>query len=119
VQGLVGAAVGVLIFLFWHRTLAYVVFSIAGLTMLLALLSPDGAYRRLNQWVARFAVFVGTVMTWITLVPLYFLFFTPFHLLFRTGRRDAMTRRLDHEASSYWNTRPGTRPAPDSYERQF
>ena len=119
IQGLVGAAVGTLIFLFWHRLAAYVVFSIAGLVTLSALLSPGLVYEKIRIGVEKFAGVVGIVVTWVALLPVFYLFFTPFHFLFRRGRRDAMTRALDPECDSYWNVREDEAPSAASYERQF
>lgn len=119
IQGLVGAAVGALIYLFWHRVAAYVVFSIAGLVLLSALLSPGLVYVKIRIGVEKFASFVGIVVTWMALLPIFYLFFTPFHFLFRRGRRDAMARTLDKESDSYWHVREGDAPSVASYERQF
>ena len=107
IQGLVAAAVGTLIFFLWHRVASYIVFSIAALVTLSALLSPGLVYEKIRIGVEKFAGFVGVVVTWIALLPIFYLFFTPFHFLFRRGRRDTMARTLDKECDSYWNVREG------------
>ena len=83
------------------------------------LFSPGGLYPAIRRVFDGFGRAVGKVLTWVLLIPTYWLFFTPFHLFFRSGGRDAMARKLDKDASSYWIERSGEVPDPDSYERQF
>ena len=45
---------------------------------------------------------VGEAVTWLCLAPVFYLFFLPFGLLFRRGRRDAMQRLLEPNATTYW-----------------
>jgi hypothetical protein len=119
VQALVGGTVGTLFLLFWHPLAAYVVLGISSVVLLSALLSPGGLYEIIRAGVGRFASFVGTVVAWLALLPVFYLFFTPFHFLFRRGARDAMVRSLDPGQPTYWNVRDGGPPDRDSYERQF
>ena len=119
IQGLVGGTVGTLLLLFWHPVAAYVVLGISTVVLLSALLSPGGLYERIRVGVGRFASFAGTMAAWMALLPVFYLFFTPFHFLFRRGARDAMARSLDPGQPTYWNVRKGGAPDRDSYERQF
>lgn len=49
-----------------------------------------------------FAVALGFVMTRVILTVFYYLVLTPVGLLFRVIGRDALNRRLDRQAESYW-----------------
>ncbi|MCA9791301.1 MAG: hypothetical protein KC910_05880 [Candidatus Eremiobacteraeota bacterium] len=119
IQALVAGLVGGLSFHFWRVEVAYVAFGFCGLFLVAGLFSPGGLYPAIRRVFDGFGRVVGKVLTWLLLIPTYWLFFTPFHLLFRSGGRDAMARKLDKDASSYWIERSGEVPDPDSYERQF
>jgi len=117
-QGIVGALIGTGIYHYFSTTVGIVAWSLAGLLTLIGLASPTGLYQKLKSALDGFGVLVGRVVSWVLLVPVYWLFFTPFHFLFRRGRKDSMTRWLDPDASTYWVTRDSD-PPKESYERQF
>lgn len=119
VQAVVGLALGTVIFLFWSRGLAGVVWAIAGLTLAAALFSPDRAYARITWLIGFVATGIGVGMSWLLLTPLYYLFFAPFGLLFRRGAADRLERRFDRSAPTYWKRRAVESPSPADYERQF
>ncbi|MCH9650243.1 MAG: hypothetical protein K0U98_18540 [Deltaproteobacteria bacterium] len=118
-QGIIGAAIGVLIFLFWHRNMAFVVWTLSSLTVLTAILSPQGLYRRLLKAIEALGHVIGRVLTVVLLVPLYLLFFTPFGGLLRRGRRDRMKRWYEADAQTYWQPRDAPSKGLERYERQF
>lgn len=119
IQALVGGAVGTVIFFFWHPAIAYLAWSLSALTLVAALLSPEGAYAAIGRGIAWLSRGVGRVLGYVLLVPLFFLFFTLFGRLFRGGRKDRLERWFDRDTSSYWKPRPdGDRTLAD-YERQF
>jgi hypothetical protein len=62
---------------------------------------------------------IGRALTWLLLVPLFYLFFLPFGLLFRRGRRDRLKRYFDREATTYWETLEGPTAASSSHETQW
>ena len=115
-QGGVGVVIGPLLFLFVHETLGFIVFFFTGLTLVLGLLSPLSGYAAFEKAVGGVAWLLGTIAGWITLIPLYFLFFLPFGLLLRRGRRDRLARRFPGNLESYWCEKDAEKP---SYERQF
>jgi hypothetical protein len=49
---------------------------------------------------------VGLVMGFLALALVYFIIFTPLAVVFRMFNRDALQRRLDRTAGSYWQPRP-------------
>ncbi|MEE8537912.1 MAG: hypothetical protein V3U86_10205 [Acidobacteriota bacterium] len=119
VQTLVAAGLGALFFAFGSRILPFIIWGIAGLLLAVALSSPDRLYLRVQNFMDYLGRAVGTILTWILLVPLFYLFFTPFGLLMRPGSRDRLERRLESAAPTYWKKKTGTPRSPDSYRRQF
>lgn len=115
IRALVAGVAGGAFFFFGRVTMASVVWSLGGLTLLLALASPLGAYAALDRAVARLGQLIGTGLTWILLAPVYYLFFAPFGLLFKRGRKDPMKRALSKDAESYWEARPESRPLDRPY----
>jgi hypothetical protein len=53
----------------------------------------------------------------VLLVPLFVLFFLPFGLLARRGRRDRLGRFFDPDAPTYWKRREPAAPTLADYER--
>ncbi len=117
-RGAVGLAIGALIFFFWSRIIAYVAFALSGFVLAAALLSPSGLYTGVEKAMARFGHWVGAALTVLLLTPIFFLFFTPYRILFRRGKRGKVKNWLDSGADSYWETRE-TAPDADSYLKQF
>jgi hypothetical protein len=111
----VGAAVaGVFALLGW-KLLALIAGAFALVGALAATFAPEGLERVLS----RFTAGVGAVLTFVLLVPLYLLFFTPFGWLFRSGSRDRMTPRLDPAAATYWSPRKPLPAGTEPLKRQF
>lgn len=99
--------------------MALIVWGLAGLTLVLALLSPLGAYAKVKQIVGWLAMGIGIGMSWLLLTPLFYLFFLPFRFLFRRGTRDPMQRLFEPRAPTYWKKRAVETPPASTYERQF
>ncbi len=114
VMALVGAVV---FFLIGHRTVGLVVWGLAVLILGLGLLAP-GAYRPLNrfgEWLGRA---VGGLLTYLMLVPLFFLVFLPVSIYLHLQGRDPMSRRKRDQRYTCWI--PRRQPiSMDSYARQF
>lgn len=103
------------------RTPAAIVGGIACAIGLAALVSPFGVFAAIERAFAMLGRWVGQALTWILLPMIFYLFFTPFSLLFRRGRRDSMKRHFDPAAASYWTSRErrsGTM-ASASHERPY
>ena len=66
----------------------------------------------------KFGVFVGIALTWILLVPFYYIVFIPLRLLFKLKGKDLMFRTYDPSASTYWVTRH-VQLDRKHFERQF
>ena len=120
IRGIVGVAIGTAILLWWHLLLAVVVFAVAGLTTLAALLSPGRLYRRLHRATEILGHWIGLAIGWLLLPLLFFLVITPLALLMRLGNPDRLSQRRDPEAGSYWTSREDQpRRDRDFYQRQF
>lgn len=119
IQSAVGAGISAVIYLLGHPVFAMVVLGIAGFTLAAALLSPLGLSLRIQRFLGHVGTAVGHLVTWLLLVPLFLLFFVPFRLLFRRGRRDPLDRRLEPERATYWRTRTEVREGTEAYQRQF
>lgn len=72
----------------------------------------------LDKAVRTLARLIGTAMTWILLVPFYYLFFGIARLCLVVRGRDPMTRRWNNQQTSYWVARPPV-TSPDYYRRQY
>jgi hypothetical protein len=120
IQSLVAATMGGLIFAFISHTVAYVIFTVASIVFLSAVLSPTGLFAAIEGLFDRLGRALGGGLSWTLLAAIFFLFFLPFGLLFRRGRKDSMKRYFEPEAPSYWTQREaGDAPDPDVYRRQF
>ncbi|MGE3636635.1 MAG: hypothetical protein AB7P00_42425 [Sandaracinaceae bacterium] len=116
IRSAIGGAIGaVLTFAVGRPILGAIAFGIAGLTLVLGLLSPLGAYAALERAILAVSKVIGAALTWLLLTPVYFFFFAPFGSLFRRGRRDPMRRHIDKASASYWQPRSDDRPLDRPY----
>ncbi|MGK0361023.1 MAG: hypothetical protein ACI9U2_003341 [Bradymonadia bacterium] len=100
VKGLIGVGAGALFWYWQWRTLAVVVWSIAGLVTLASVASPsirDG----INRGFALLGKGMGTLVSWIFLVPLFFIGFSAVHLMHKLSGRDPLRLKVD-DRPSYW-----------------
>ncbi len=116
-QALLGAAVGLAAYLFWSKTVAVVAWVATAVVLFCALVSPHGLYALVGRLFDATGHVVGRAMTWIVMVPIFYLFFLPFGKLLRRGRRDRLQRHFDAEAETYWE--PHTPMRTSSLERQY
>ena len=61
---------------------------------------------------------IGLVVSELLLLLIYIALFVPIALVFRLLGRDALERRIDRQAATYWKAKPQPRDAA-SYFRQF
>jgi hypothetical protein len=116
-QALPGFAVAAAFYLFWSKAAAAIASALTALVLVCALASPLGLYalvRRLFDAMGRTA---GRVMTWVVMVPIFYLFFLPFGKLLRRGRRDRLHRSFDRGAETYWEAHAPMQSS--SLERQY
>jgi len=117
IQGLVGMSVALAIHLYGARTIGTLVFCVSTIVLLSALLSPTGIYRAVEGLFTTLGNATGRALTWLMLVPLFYLFFLPFGFLLRRGRRDQLKRRFEPDQESYWE--PHKPFSAADHERQF
>ena len=117
IRALISASFGVGVYLIWSQTVGTIVLCIAGIIFFSAIVSPNGLYRGLQGLFGSLGNFTGRVLTWLMLVPLFYLFFLPFGKLMRRGQRDALKRKLEPESESYWEVHKEFSPA--DLDRQF
>lgn len=99
-KGLIGAGAGALFWYWQWRTLAIVVWSIAGLVTVASVASP-GVRDGINHGFALLGKGLGKLVSWIFLVPLFFIGFSAVHLLHTLSGRDPLRLKLD-DRPSYW-----------------
>ena len=118
VQALVmGLIAAVLFFGLHHHLLAHIIWTLAGLVLILGLVFPP-AYRPIHafgQWSGRV---VGKVLTYLLLAPFYFLFFTPVAMILRLQNRDPLHRGFRDPQWSYWIGR-SPKVRGENIDRQF
>jgi hypothetical protein len=118
-QALAGGLAGTAIFFFLSQTVAYVVWTLAGVILLSALLSPGGAYALIDRGFLALGNLLGRAMTWIVLPAIFYGFFVPFGLLFRRGARDTMKRFYEPEADTYWTEPDPSRSGSTGRRNQY
>ena len=118
-QALAGVGVGVVLFLFVSPTMGRIVMAIGSFVLLSALVSPTVVYAGIEKLFDSLGHLLGRGMTWLLMVPLFYLFFLPFGLLFRRGRRDRLRRYSERDATTYWERREGPTAASHSREHQY
>jgi hypothetical protein len=112
-------AVGAVLFAFWSRPIGTVVLVVGGTIGLSALASPTGLYAGIEGLFAALGRWTGRGLTWLLLVPLFYLFFLPFGLLLRRGRRDRLKRYFEQEAETYWEPHSGPTASSPWRTRQY
>ncbi len=110
--------VAVLAITVWHhRVMGGCVLGLAAATLVVGFCAPK-AYRAVQRGLGVFAHWVGRALTWLLLVPFFYLVFTPARVLLFLRGKDPMSRTPDPEAASYWLERPPV-PGPEHYTRQY
>lgn len=118
-QALGGGAVAGLLFWLWSPVVGSVVATISGVIGLSALLSPHGLYAAIERGLAALGRLTGSWLSWSLLGLVFYALVTPFGLLFRRGKRDAMRRRYEPDLDSYWEPRELGRSGSGDPTRQF
>ena len=119
VRGLGVALVGLALAWLWSTLVGGIVLTIATITLVAAIASPTGLYAALERALAALARATGVGLTWILMSAIFFLAVSPFGLILRRGRRDAMRRYLESSATTYWSERELGRSASTLRARQY
>jgi large-conductance mechanosensitive channel len=90
----------------------------AASTLLLTLVRPL-LLRPLNRAWMKLGALMHAVVNPVVLGAMFFVVIAPIGIVMRLFGRDALRRRLDPHAPSYWVRRDPPGPAPDSLPNQF
>ena len=99
-----------------HTTMAFIIVGIALFIAFSAFCLP-GVYRGIDGFFQKFARWVGVAMTWILLVPAFFILFIPGRILFLLGGKDPLRLKFLPEEASYWIPHRGV-TRDDHYRKQ-
>ena len=105
------------LFLFKKPLVAAIVASLAGIVLVGGLWCPPlyRGFKQVGRWLGKGT---GVGLSWLLLVPFFYLCFLPARLILLLARKDPMQRRFESDAESYWSThRP--LPEPESYRNQY
>lgn len=100
------------------RTVAGGALSVIGVVVLASGLFLPSLFLKLERggrWLGHAA---GISLTWLLLVPMFYLVFLPGRLILILTRRDPMARKFPTTESTYWIPRKPV-ANPDDYKRQF
>ena len=98
----------------WH--LSYGLWCLAVLAFIFAFIQPK--FLRPLFVVLMVVVFpIGFVISNIILASLFYGVFTAFALIFKVIKRDALNRKFDPEATSYWVARDGKMPIEQRFKQ--
>lgn len=100
-----------------YQTAAYVLIAASGVVAIVGLVKPRWTAPLYAGWMLA-AFPVGWVMSYVVASVVYFAVVTPIGLVARLTGRDAMGRRFDPHAPTYWRDTPEV-DEPKRYYRQF
>jgi len=92
---------GLFAFIFRHVLFAGIVAGIGLLILVCGLFIPK-VYSAFERIIGIFAFGVGQALTWLLLVPFYYLCFLPARIMLSLTKRDPMKRAWDSSAPTYW-----------------
>lgn len=100
-----------------HAVPASIIGGIAAFSLVSGLMIPR-LFARWEAMGAALAKGVGVALTWLCLVPTFFLVFVPARLILLLSRNDPMCRAFPTRLPTYWVPRPPVKD-PSEYRRQF
>ncbi len=112
------AALAALFYFVWHKDImAYIICGIGALLCAGLLFSPTilRGFDRAGHWLV---LGVGTGVTWLLLMPVFYIFFTIGHLMQKLTGKDPLQRKRDAALPSYWNDHDN-RNLEARYQKQF
>lgn len=102
-QSIIAFAVAALFAFIFHRVLFAGIVASIGLIILICGLFIPKVYSAIERIVGVFAFGVGQALTWLLLVPFYYLCFLPARIILSLTKRDPMKRAWDSSAPTYWD----------------
>ena len=101
-----------------HVPIAIVLAALAALTLAVTLANAKLLHPLNRAWM-KVGAAIHAVVNPIVLGGIFFLVIAPLGIVMRLAGRDALRRRLEPEARTYWIERAPPGPAPDSLPNQF
>jgi len=117
IQAIVPAAVGLIFMLLKKPVTARVLWGISGLILVSGLFIHP-LFNLIEQFGRWFGKWAGTVITWVFMVPVFYLVFVPGRLILKLRGIDPMCRKFPTDAKTYWVPRKPVTNMED-YKRQF
>jgi len=117
VQTLIPSAAAAIFAWKGHDIPAGLLAAIAGFSLLSGLFMPV-LFARWEEMGQRLGKGFATAVTWICLVPLFWLVFVPGRLVLLLARKDPMCRAFPTTQKTYWVPRTPVKDASE-YQRQF
>jgi len=106
------------IFVWKGRAVAAGIVAAIGAAMLISGLFIPSLFLKLDQggrWLGKVA---GAALTWLLLVPMFYLVFVPARLVLAVTGNDPMARKFPTKSATYWIARKPV-ASPDEYKRQY
>jgi len=110
-------AVGIFLFVVRNIIAASIVGFFLVLTLAGALFFP-GLHRMLDRAIRALGRGIGLALSYVLLVPFYYLCFAPARLILKLRGKDPMQRAWEAKRGSYWDARPAVE-SETHYRRQF
>jgi hypothetical protein len=100
-----------------HRIMAFVVWGFALVVLASSLLIPR-LFAAIERFGRRLGLWLGTALTYLLLVPFFYLVFVPGRVILMLTGRDPMQRRFPSPEDSCWVLRE-SKMDDDHYRKQF
>lgn len=113
----IGWAIGGLFYIYGHMVIAGIAFGISTFVFIASRFFPT-LYFGIERIFQKLSVVVGTVLTWICLVPFFYICFGMGRISQLLKKKDPMQRALQPEAKSYWQSCKES-ASVEQYKRQF
>lgn len=109
--------IGSILYFYNHTGIAIVAFSISTFVFIASRFFPK-VYCFIEGVFQKFSSLVGSVLTWIFLLPFFYICFPIGKMVHILKKKDPMHRKFDLEAASYWQSCK-KRDSVEDYKRQF
>jgi hypothetical protein len=109
--------IAVLLYLFLSPVMAAVVMGFSAVVLTTGRYFP-AAFLAIHTGLHVFGSWVGIALTWILMVPFFYLAFFPARLILLLKGSDPLTRAFPSSEETMW-VKHATRESLDRYERQF
>jgi hypothetical protein len=102
IQFSVAGSIALLLFFFFKRpVMASVVFGISTVILVCGLFIPP-AFKAIEHFGQKLGEWVGTGLTWLLLVPFFYLCFVPARIIAAIRGKDPLNLKLSSKAKTYW-----------------